>query len=70
MIKKIYGDIARATEQLVYADTLPSKEAIMFLNGNHYETGSDYSEDYLSQDINEIKEEVGKINVIKELNIK
>ena len=44
-------------ERLDYQECLPAKEAVMFLAGDKYQTGSDYSEEQLNKTLQEIQEQ-------------
>lgn len=44
-------DINHKAEALKLQENMPSREAIMFLEGKHYENGSDYTPDQLQKDI-------------------
>ena len=47
-------EILHEAEALEYQECLPSKEAVMFLQGNKYQTGSDYSNDILGMSLEEL----------------
>lgn len=48
--------IFHKNEEIEYANILPAKEAIMFIQGIKYQTGSDYSEQYLNTSVGELKD--------------
>ena len=47
-------NIKPQAEKIEFALVLPAKESVMFLNGDHYETGSDYSKKELGTSVEDM----------------
>ena len=54
---EIVDDLVGQAQKLTYSDYLPNKEAIMFLQGTKYLTGSDYSDEQLNKSIDTLQDE-------------
>lgn len=53
-MKLFIQDLSNQTDLLKFAKALPDKESYMLLDGQRYQTGSDYSKKELAQPLNSL----------------